>query len=199
MQILSNAFASLTAVMGEAGGSWTAAAAFFGGMFFIGLVDRFIPIDKKERKNAMAGSDIPDDKIKKPNLLRMGLLTSLAVTIHNFPEGLVTFISTLKDPSLGVVIAIAIAIHNIPEGVAVSVPVYYATGNRKKAFLHSLYSGIAEPVGALVAYLVLMNFFSEIMFSIIFAFVGGIMVFIALDQLLPAAKEYSKGHIAIYG
>lgn len=196
VEILRKALESLTEELGELSGSWLTAAAFFGGIIFIALIDRFIPIDKKTKVNGNLDNGA---SVKKHSLLRMGILTALAVTIHNFPEGLVTFIATLKDPSLGFVIAAAIAIHNIPEGIAVSVPVYYATGNRKKAFLYSLYSGLAEPVGALVGYLILMNIYSEIVFGLSFAFVGGIMVFIALDQLLPAAKEYSKGHLAIYG
>lgn len=196
VEILGKALESLIEELGELSGSWIAAASFFGGMIFIALIDRFIPLDKKTKNNNLLENGLA---AKKHSLMRMGILTALAITIHNFPEGLVTFIATLKDPGLGVVIAVAIAIHNIPEGIAVSVPVYYATGNRKKAFLYSLYSGIAEPVGALVGYLILMNIYSAIVFGLSFAFVGGIMVFIALDQLLPAAKEYSKGHLAIYG
>lgn len=192
VEIFKKALNSLIEEMGEKSGSWVCVASFFAGMFFIGLIDRFIPIDKKTK-------DTLNDNTSRFSLMKTGILMALAVTIHNFPEGLVTFIATLKEPSLGIVIAVAIAIHNIPEGIAVSVPVYYATGNRKKAFVYSLCSGIAEPVGALIGYLIIMNFYSSIVFGVLFAFVGGIMVFIALDQLLPTAKEYSKGHIAIYG
>jgi len=129
----------------------------------------------------------------------MGFFSALAIGIHNFPEGLATFAAALKDPTLGVGIAIAIAIHNIPEGIAVSAPIYYATGSRKKAFVWSFVSGLAEPVGALVGYLLLYNLFTDITFGILFGAVGGIMVYISLDELLPSAEEYGHHHVAIYG
>ena len=129
----------------------------------------------------------------------MGKFTALAIAIHNFPEGLATFTAALDNPGLGVAIAVAIAIHNIPEGIAVSVPIYYATGDRRKAFTHSFLSGLAEPLGALIGYLILMPFLSPLMFGILFAAVAGIMVFISLDELLPAAREYGEHHLSIYG
>lgn len=132
-------------------------------------------------------------------LMRLGLFTAVAIAIHNFPEGIATFVASLKDPSLGVTIAIAVAIHNIPEGIAVSVPVYYATGNRKKAFLWSLLSGLSEPVGALVGFAILSSVMNDIVFGVLFASVAGIMVFISLDELLPTAREYGEPHLSIYG
>ncbi len=129
----------------------------------------------------------------------MGLMAALAIAIHNFPEGLATFASALKDPKLGVAIAAAIAIHNIPEGIAVAVPIYYDTGNKSKAFWYALLSGISEPVGALVGYLLLAPFFGDTVLGLLFAFVAGIMVFISLDELLPAAREYGEEHVVIYG
>jgi ZIP family zinc transporter len=129
----------------------------------------------------------------------MGVLTALAVAIHNFPEGFATLISAVKDPALGMSIAIAIAIHNIPEGIAVAVPIYYATGSRLKAFKYSFLSGLAEPIGAIVGYLLLLPFMSDVIFGIAFASVGGIMVFISFDQLLPAARDYGDHHKSIYG
>ncbi|MDO8898827.1 MAG: ZIP family metal transporter, partial [Bacteroidales bacterium] len=127
------------------------------------------------------------------------MFTALAIAIHNFPEGLATFTAALTDPALGVAIAVAIAIHNIPEGIAVSVPIYFATGNRKKAFWLSFSSGLAEPVGALVGFLILMPFLNPMVFGLLFALVAGIMVFISLDELLPAAEEYGEHHLSIYG
>jgi ZIP family zinc transporter len=132
-------------------------------------------------------------------LMRMGLFTALAVGIHNFPEGLATFISALQDPGIAIPIAIAIAIHNIPEGIAVSVPVYFATGSKGKAFRLSFLSGLSEPVGALVGYLILMPFINDTLLGIIFAAVAGIMVFISVDELLPSAREYGEPHLSIYG
>ena len=129
----------------------------------------------------------------------MGVFTALAIGIHNFPEGLATFIAALQEPAIGISIAIAIALHNIPEGVAVSVPIYYATGSRKKALGYSLLSGLAEPLGALIGFLILMPFLNDTLFGIIFALVAGIMVFISLDELLPSAREYGEHHLSIYG
>lgn len=139
------------------------------------------------------------ERHKKKRLLRMGILSAIAITVHNFPEGLATFIAALSDLSIGIPIAIAIAIHNIPEGIAVSVPIYYATGSRRKAFKYSFLSGLAEPVGALIGWLLLMPYLNDSMFGVIFAGVAGIMVFISIDELLPAAREYGEHHLSIYG
>ena len=132
-------------------------------------------------------------------LLRSGILFALAVGIHNFPEGMAVFVSSLADPATGISIAVAIAIHNIPEGITVSVPVYHATGSRKKAFLWSLISGVAEPLGALTAWLFLAPFLTETLLMVIFAAVAGIMVFISFDELLPLAEEYGEHHLSISG
>ena len=129
----------------------------------------------------------------------MGMFSALAIGIHNFPEGLATFMSGLTNPTLGVSIAVAIAIHNIPEGLAVSAPIFYATKSRKKAFVWSFLSGLAEPIGALIGYFVLRSIFNEATFGVIFASVAGIMVYISLDELLPTAEEYGEHHLAIGG
>ena len=128
------------------------------------------------------------------------------IGIHNFPEGLATFLAALQDPSLGAAIAIAIALHNIPEGISVSVPIFYATGSRKKAFLYSVLSGLAEPIGAIIAYTAIRLFLGgnsggippEIM-GILFGGVAGIMVYISLDELLPTSRAYGRGHDSIFG
>ena len=200
IEIFSKARDALSAEIGETQATWVTVAAFFGGMFFIGIIDRFIP----SFENPHEMHDIEDmNKESSPSgdksLYRMGIFTALAIAIHNFPEGLATFVATLSDPSLGISIAIAIAIHNIPEGIAVSVPVYYATGNRNKAFFYSFLSGLAEPVGATIGYFLIIRYFSDFVFGITFAMVAGIMVFISLDELLPAAHKYGEHHLAIYG
>ena len=110
-----------------------------------------------------------------------------------------TFIAALQNPALGVSIAVAIAIHNIPEGIAVSVPIYFATKSRKRAFIYSFLSGLAEPVGAIVGYFLILRIFNEAIFGIIFASVAGIMIYISLDELLPTAEEFGEHHVAIYG
>lgn len=184
--------------LGLKGGNWVATLSFFGGMAIIALIDKLVPsIENPHEVRRVEDMEAPKPANQK--LMRMGLLTALAIAIHNFPEGLATFTAALTDPGLGVAIAIAIAIHNIPEGIAVSVPVFYATGNRKKAFTLSFLSGIAEPVGALIGYLILMPFLSPVVFGILFGGVAGIMVFISLDELLPSAREYGEHHLSIYG
>jgi len=208
VEIFFKAQEHLIAELGERNGTLTTVLSFFGGIFLIGLIDKFVPSfeNPHEIRDIEEISEIEDIKSDgeehpefKSSMMRMGLFSALAIGIHNFPEGLATFISALKDPSLGIPIAVAIAIHNIPEGIAVSVPIYFATGSKKKAFLYSFLSGLAEPVGALVGYLILMPFFSDTMFGIIFAGVAGIMVFISLDELLPAAQKYGEHHLSIYG
>jgi len=140
-----------------------------------------------------------DNKVNKSKLMRTGLFTALAIAIHNFPEGLATFVSALQEPSLAIPLVVATAIHNIPEGIAVSVPIYYATEDRKKSFFYSFASGLSEPVGALIGYLILMPFMSDVVYGILFAAVAGIMVFISVDELLPSARAYGEHHLSIYG
>jgi len=131
--------------------------------------------------------------------MRVGLLTALALALHNFPEGMATFVAALEDPSLGLTIGLAIALHNIPEGIAVSMPVYYATGSKSKAFWYSFLSGVVEPVGAILIFALFGNALDETVMSILLAGVAGIMVFISLDQLLPSARDYGAHHLSIYG
>lgn len=196
VEIFVKAQEALVDAKGEELGNWLTVAAFFSGMILIALIDRFVP----KQGNPHELKKVEEaKKTEDTTLLRMGGFTALAIAIHNFPEGIATFTSALQDPGLGIAIAIAIAIHNIPEGIAVSVPVYYATGSRKKAFNLSFLSGLSEPLGAIVAFLILMPYLNDVMFGIIFASVAGIMVFISVDGLLPAAKKYDEGHLSIYG
>ncbi len=225
IEIFVKAKDSLITELGEKGGSWATVAAFFGGIFLIAIIDKVIPSEENphETKSVVAdckrtkgekcetcaakgNCEVREDCIKaepdtpqKNKLMRMGVFTALAIAVHNFPEGLATFVSALQDPSIAIPIVAAIAIHNIPEGIAVSVPIYQATGSRKKAFFYSFISGLAEPVGALIGWLILMPVMNDVVFGIIFAGVAGIMVFISVDELLPAAREYGEHHISIYG
>ncbi len=132
-------------------------------------------------------------------MMRMGVMTALVIGIHNFPEGLATFMAALEDPQIGVAIASAIAIHNIPEGIAVAIPIYIATNSRKKAFGYSFLSGLAEPVGAVVGYLLLMPFMGDTVLGVIFGGIAGVMVYISMDELLPAAREWGEHHVSIWG
>lgn len=197
MELMRQADAMLAADRGErAGGLWSV-GSFFAGMFVIGLIDRLVPA----AENPHEAHQVEELRRRRhnPKLLRMGAMAALAITIHNFPEGIATFASAMNDPQLGVAIAAAIAIHNIPEGIAVSVPIFYATGSRMKAFLWSLLSGLAEPLGALTAWLLLAPVMTPTLMGCLLAGVAGIMVFISVDELLPAAREYGEAHTAIYG
>lgn len=206
MEILPEAQLALGGAFGKTAGNWAAIASFFGGMLIIAMIDKLIPEnvnphemihhpdrEMEELKDAKAG-----ERDYSP-LKRVGVFTAIAIAIHNFPEGMATFTAALADPSLGLAIAAAIAIHNIPEGIAVAVPIYYATGDRKKAFMHSFLSGLAEPLGAIVGFALLRPFFSPAMMGILLGIVAGIMVFISLDELLPSAEEYGEHHLSIYG
>ncbi len=198
VEILPKAIESLSAVSGERGGTSLAVLAFFIGIGIIALIDKFVP--SAENPHEMPSVENVETNANVSNsLMRMGLFSALAIAIHNFPEGIATFISAIEDPSLGIPVAFAIAIHNIPEGIAVAVPIYFATGNRGKAFRLSLLSGVSEPIGAIVAFFILMQFQSDMLFGFVFAAVAGIMVYISLDELLPTAEKYGEHHICIGG
>ena len=211
IEIFVKAKDALTAEFGDKLGSVWTVVAFFGGMFVIALIDKLIPSGENphEARSVIADCEgcgeceicVKEQKAKreKEQLMRTGVFTALAIAIHNFPEGMATFVSAFQDPSIAIPIVAAIAIHNIPEGIAVSVPIYQATGSRKQAFLYSFVSGFAEPVGALIGWIVLIPIMSDMVYGIIFAGVAGIMVFISIDELLPAAREYGEHHLSIYG
>lgn len=197
VEIFVKAKDSLTNVVGPDLGYVYTVVGFFAGVFVIMIIDRLIP--SYENPHEIRFVEEMDEEVKNKKLMRMGLFTALAIAIHNFPEGLATFTAALTEPAIGISIAVAIAIHNIPEGIAVSVPIYYATQSRKKAFWLSFSSGIAEPVGAIIGYFIFMQFFNELTFGFLFSGVAGIMVFISMDELLPTAREYDTGHKSIYG
>ena len=200
VEIFVKAKVALVDSLGDQVGNWITVVAFFGGMLIIAMIDKMIPKQGNPHElKKVEDLNKPISEVKEQKLMKMGVFTALAIGIHNFPEGIATFTSALQDPGLGIAIAVAVAIHNIPEGIAVAVPIYYATRDRKKAFKLSFLSGLSEPVGAIVAFLILMPFLNDVMFGVIFAAVAGIMVFISLDELLPSAKEYDEGHYSIYG
>lgn len=189
IEIFAKAKVYLVDANGETIGSWLCVGAFFLGVILIGLIDFFIPSTE---------TDI-GAKSNSGSLNRMGIMTALAIAIHNFPEGMATFTSALRDPCLGGAIAVAIAIHNIPEGIATSLPIYFSTGKRLQAFMISFLSGITEPLGAIFGYILLKPFFNDTVFGILFSAVAGIMVFISLEELIPMAHEYEKSKITIIG
>jgi ZIP family zinc transporter len=199
VEIFVKAREALSAVYGNKGGyAWTV-ASFFCGMFVIALIDKVIPSYENPHELNVAKKIETSTENEKAKLMRMGVFSALAIGIHNFPEGLATFMSALTNPTLGISIAIAIAIHNIPEGLAVSAPIFYASKSRRKAFVLSFLSGLAEPIGALAGYFLLHSFFTEATMGFVFAGVAGIMVYISLDELLPTAEEYGEHHLAIGG
>lgn len=200
VEVFNEARINLINSLGQKNGEIVTVLSFFCGILLIALIDKFVPESDNPHESRMVEDAATCDVVHRPaKLLRTGMLTALAITVHNFPEGIATFIATVNKPTLGIAIAIAVAIHNIPEGIAVSIPFYCATGSRKKAFYLSLLSGLSEPLGAIVAYLILSPFINDVVFGISFASVAGIMVFISLDELLPAAREYGEHHLSIYG
>ncbi len=192
VEILNSAFKYLITDFGKIKGSWITVIVFFCGIFVAALLDKIVPSSQDPH-------DIHNVEKSGRSLFKVGVVTALAIGVHNFPEGLVTFAGAMQNIKLGFILAFAVAIHNIPEGIAVSTPIYYATNSKKQAFLWSFLSGIAEPIGALFGYLVFYSLFGNLFFGILFAFVAGIMIFISFDQLMPAAREYGDHHLSIYG
>lgn len=167
--------------------------AFFGGMVVMFIIDQLIPHEY------LAEHQHPNAGIGHERLLKTGLFVALGIGIHNLPEGMVSFVAALKDPSLGIAIAVAIALHNIPEGISIAMPIYAATGSRRKAFLWSFLAGVAEPIGAALAAIVLLPFLNQTVLGYLLAAVAGIMVFISLDELIPVSRSLSEEHISIVG
>lgn len=213
IEIFTKANASFVKAYGDKLGYTWATVFFFVGVVLLVALDRFIPnphpaMTEGEVRRAAAGergetpADRPaaaDSAADRRLIARVGLLAALAITAHNLPEGLATFFATLDNPAVGAPLALAIAVHNIPEGVSIAIPIYYATGSKAKAVLATALSGLAEPVGAIVGYLLLAPFLNDFVFGAVFAVIAGAMVFLALDELLPAARNYAKGHETVYG
>ena len=194
-EILTKSAISFSHEYGEDLGFTYSLIWFLIGVVTIATIDRVFP--NPHEKLAMDKSAAQTHNASY--IKHVGLMTCVAITIHNFPEGLATFFALLEDQTVGLSLALAITVHNIPEGVSIAIPVYFATNNKWLAIGACLLSGLAEPVGAAIGYAVLQPFFSEPVFGSIFGFIAGIMVFLALDELLPAAKHYAKGHETVYG
>ena len=178
----------------------------FSGMLFIGIMDFLLP--EVENPHHIVDSECLEEDSKKcedenleqkSKLMKMGVVMALVIGFHNFPEGIATFGTALSDINLGILTAIAIALHNIPEGISVSIPIYYASKSRKKAFLYSFLSGLAEPIGAAIGYLILRPFLTEQVIGGLLVFISGVMIYISLDEILPTAHHYGQGHIVIIG
>jgi len=193
-EILLEAFEDLKDGFGNGMGYLIATGAFFAGIILMAVIDKFIP-----HGDEVTGACETDPIKNEKELKRTGIMSAVALAVHNFPEGIVVFIAGVHDPAMGIAIAFAIIMHNIPEALAMAAPIYYATGSKAKAFLISLGAGLVQPIGALVAWFFLQNIFDEIenVFGIIFAVVAGIMVFVAVHQLLPAAHKFGKHHLVM--
>lgn len=194
-EILQKSIAAFTEAYDERLGFMWGMFAFLGGMLLIATIDRLIP----NPHETLSTEDKFLAENSKEYIKRVGFLTAIAITAHNFPEGLATFFAMLESAAVGLPLALAIMVHNIPEGIAIAIPVYFATNSKTYAFIASLLSGLAEPVGAIIGYVVLAPFMSPSVFGAVFGIIAGVMVFLALDELLPAAKKYARGHETVYG
>lgn len=206
VDLLPLSFKDIAAVYPGKSGEIYVTLAFFIGIFLIAAIDFLIPegenpheMQHMESINEMNREYVQVKDNKDAHLKRTGMMLALAIGIHNFPEGIATFVSSLNGLELAIPIVVAIAIHNIPEGVAVSMPIYHATGNSHKALLMALLSGFAEPLGALFGLLVILPFWTPTISSLLLSGVAGIMVYISIDELLPSAEGYGYHHITIAG
>ena len=194
MEMLPKSLESLSDILGEKTGMLYMILGLFGGIALIALIDFLIPESRNPHEMHGVEEMRFNDRLKQT-----GIITAITIAIHNFPEGIATFMSALNSLEVAIPITVAIAIHNIPEGIAVAVPIYHSTGSKKKAFWLSFASGLAEPVGALIAFLFLLPFWTPMINGFILAAIAGIMIYISLDELLPSAEKYGKHHLSIIG
>ncbi|MBR4975045.1 MAG: zinc transporter ZupT [Bacteroidales bacterium] len=193
-ELFPEASSTLGELYGEQKGMLFTILSFFSGIALIAIIDNLIP----ERENPHEYSSVQQDD-ESSKLMRLGIFSIIVIAIHNFPEGMATFITAMEDPQVGYSIAMAVAIHNIPEGIMVAIPIYYATHKKGKAIGNAFLSGIAEPIGGILGYFLLSRFFENSMSGIMLGIVAGIMTYISLDELLPTAEKYGEHHTAIIG
>ena len=201
-EILPEAFEDLEYAFSDGAGYLIATAAFFVGILIVAVIDKFVP--HHDEVVVLDGCNKQGDietiiQKDKAELKRTGVLAAIAIATHNLPEGIVIFMAALHDPALGIAIALAIILHNIPEGISTAAPIYYSTGSKLKAFLFAFSTGYVQVIGALMAWLLVRNVFDDMtaVFGIAFAVVAGIMVYVAIHQLLPAAHKFGKHHMVM--
>ena len=195
VEIMPKAIDSLEQAGPGTNGLMWATVAFFVGIALVALLDRGLSrLQRRGQAHANRAGGSSRDRLR-----RMGLLIALVVALHNFPEGLATFLVLLEDPAVGLAVAVAIAIHNIPEGIAIAAPVHEGTGSRRKAMALSVAAGLAEPAGAILGYAILAPFITDAVVGVVFAAVAGVMVFISLHELIPAARQHGRPMLAANG
>ena len=177
-----------------------ALAAFFGGIIFTALLEKAVhSMGGHHHHGVDDHEDHSHDALDKSHLEKLGIMTAVSIGIHNLPEGLAIFTTGLKDITIAIPLAIAVILHNIPLSIAISVPIYYATKSKKKAFMYSTLVGLCQPLGAIIGYALFSNFFSDMLFGILFCIISGIMIFVSLDELLPTSQQYEDHHFSVYG
>lgn len=183
-----NAVDSISQNNGQQGGILLTVVGMLFGMLLVGMLDRFVPHQAYDRQTGES---------PHKNLFHVGFVSMLALGLHNFPEGIATFMAGYENLTLGISIAVAIAFHNIPEGIAVAMPIYFSTNSKRKAFKYTFLSGVAEPIGALLAFLVLRPFMNAMLLGIVFSVVAGIMIYIAIEELIPSSRQYGHDRMAL--
>lgn len=173
-------------------------------MFVLGLflmigIDRMLPSSVHNHPNAAPELPDVDGETKNGKMLRTGIAIAIAIGVHNIPEGIATFTTLLTDRSLGLMVTIAVVIHNIPIGIAIAMPIFLATGSRRRAFFAALLSGLVSPAAAFLAYIFMMPFLSAVVMSSLLAVVAGVMVYISIDELIPASRRIGHHHLSTYG
>lgn len=200
MAILPEGIELIESATGGHNGELIALAGFFGGMLIVAIMEKFV----HKFGGHIHGHDHGDHEDlhehDDEHLSKLGLMSAVAIAIHNLPEGLAIFTAGLKDISMAIPIAAAVILHNIPLSIAISVPIYHSTGSKRKAFTYSLVVGLCQPLGAIIGYAFLSRFFNDFVFGVLFSIVAGIMIFVSLDELLPSSQKYEEDHhISVYG
>lgn len=197
MEMMPMAQENFMKTMSDKNAQWMVLASFFGSMAVFGIISHLVP--EADAPHEIKTEHELEERSEELALEKVGMKSAIAIGIHNFPEGMVTFMTSLMDPAMGLSIAVAIAMHNIPEGIGVAAPIYFATGDKKRALWLTFLSGVSEPIGALLAYLLLRPFLTPTLFGVVFGAISGIMVLISFDELLPASRAYGETHFSLLG